>query len=177
MSIKSVVKMGDKNLFTPSLPLQDFEKYGKKYPGIVELVRDMTDTMDAEDGVGIAAPQIGCNKRVIVYGFKENKRYPQMDSIPFTILVNPELKPLSQEMIEGWEGCLSVPGLRGLVSRFAYVEYFGFDLEGNRIHGKAEGFLARVLQHEYDHLEGILYPQRIKDLRNFGFSEALDDLI
>lgn len=174
MAIKSVVKMGNKNLSLPSSPLENFEQYGKHFPGITSLIQDMQDTMLTEGGVGIAAPQIGYNQRVIMYGFEKNERYPSMSSIPFNILINPELKPLSDEMIDGWEGCLSIPGLRGLVSRYVYVEYAGFDLEGNRVHGKAEGFFARVLQHECDHLDGILYPQRIKNLKNFGFEGALE---
>lgn len=172
MTVKSVVKMGNKALFSPSAPLEDFEQYGKNYPGFMDLIQDMKDTMYAEGGIGIAAPQIAYNKRVIMYGFEEKNENSDID-IPFTILVNPELKPLSDEMIDGWEGCLSVPGLRGLVSRYAFVEYSGFDVEGKRISGKAEGFMARVLQHEYDHLDGILYPQRIKDFKNFGFEDAL----
>ena len=133
----------------------------------------MKDTMLEEGGVGIAAPQIGCNKRVIIFGFEENSRYPNEKSVPFTILINPAYKILSNEMVDAWEGCLSVPGLRGLVPRYNQIEYSGYDPEGNLITRIAEGFHARVVQHEYDHLDGILFPQRLKDLKYFGFEDEL----
>lgn len=174
MAIKKVVKMGNKQLATPSLPLKDFEKFGRSYPGFSQLINDMIDTMTDEGGVGIAAPQIGCNQRVIIFGFDKSKRYPDEKQVPLTILVNPVIKVLSDELVDGWEGCLSVPGLRGLVARYNKIEYSGFDPDGNRINRIAEGFHARVVQHEYDHLDGILYPQRLKDLRFFGFEDELD---
>lgn len=174
MTTKAVVKMGSKELATPSIFLENFESYGRAYPGMSQLIEDMLDTMKAETGIGIAAPQIGCNLRVVIFGFEDNLRYPREDSIPLTILINPVIKVLSAEMEDGWEGCLSVPGLRGLVPRYTNIEYSGFEPDGNRIIRIAEGFHARVVQHECDHLDGILYPQRMKDLRSFGFEEELD---
>ena len=173
MTIKSVVKMGNKQLATPSEAIIDVSG---SLPDILTLVQDMKDTMLERGGVGIAAPQIGCNKRVIMFGFEKNYRYPNATPIPYTVLINPTIKILSDEMVDGWEGCLSVPGLRGLVSRYNRIEYSGYDPEGNIITRLADGFHARVVQHEYDHLEGILFPQRIKDLRFFGFEEELDYL-
>ena len=165
--------MGSKQLATPSLPLDNFEQLGRSYPGLSQLINDMLDTMEDGGGVGIAAPQIGCNQRVIIFGFDKSERYPDVEPIPLTLLINPVIKVLSEEMVDGWEGCLSVPGLRGLVPRYNHIEYRGFDPDGNRIHCVAEGFHARVVQHECDHLDGILYPQRIKDLRYFGFEDEL----
>lgn len=173
MAIKKIVKMGNKLLATPSLPLENFEQYGRSYPGLSQLISDMEDTMAEEGGVGIAAPQIGCNLRVIMFGFDKNERYPNEAEIPLTILINPVIKVLSDEMDDAWEGCLSVPGLRGLVSRYSKIEYSGFDPDGKRISCIAEGFHARCVQHECDHLDGILYPQRLKDLRYFGFEDEL----
>lgn len=174
MTIKKVVKMGNKQLATPSLAIENFEQYGRSYPGLSQLINDMVDTMIEEGGVGIAAPQIGCNQRVIVFGFEKNERYPDMEPVPLTVLINPVIKVLSDETNDAWEGCLSVPGLRGLVSRFNKIEYSGFDPDGNRISRIAEGFHARCVQHECDHLDGILYPQRLKDLRYFGFEDELE---
>lgn len=173
MSIVPVVKMGNKNLATPSEPLLNFPTQGLAYPGLIELLQNMMDTMKERGGVGIAAPQIGCNKRVIVFGFEKNDRYPEEKAVPFTILINPVITPISDQMNDDWEGCLSVPGLRGLVPRYTTIEYSGFDQEGNPIKRIAEGFHARVVQHECDHLDGILYPQRLKDLRFFGFEDEL----
>ncbi len=170
MSIIKVSKMGNKQLATPSLAITDLDKSLNKILGIVQ---DMHDTMLEENGIGIAAPQIGCNQRIIMFGFEQNERYPDEHAVPFTILINPAFKILSEEMNEDWEGCLSVPGLRGLVPRYNRIEYSGLDLEGNPISRIAEGFHARVFQHENDHLDGILYPQRIKDLRFFGFEDEL----
>ena len=147
MAIKKIVKMGNKQLATPSLALENFEQYGHSYPG---------------------------NQRVIVFGFEKNERYPDMEPIPLTVLINPVINVLSDKTNDAWEGCLSVPGLRGLVSRFNKIEYSGFNPDGNRISRIAEGFHARCVQHEYDHLDGILYPQRLKDLRYFGFEDALE---
>lgn len=172
MAIKRIVKMGNTQLATPSLPLENFEQSGT-YPGLSSLIQDMKDTMLEKGGIGIAAPQIACNQRVIMFGFEENKRYPNEKPVPFTILINPVIKVLSNEMNEAWEGCLSVPGLRGLVSRYNKIQYSGFDLEGKSICRIAEGFHARVVQHECDHLDGILFPHRLKDLRFFGFEEEL----
>ena len=168
MAIKDVVKMGNARLAEPSLPVRDFAD-----PQLQSIISDMLDTMKEEDGVGIAAPQIGYQLRIIIFGFEANPRYPDEKSIPFTVLINPEIEVLTDEMVDGWEGCLSVPGLRGLVPRYTRINYSGYDINGQRIERFAEGFHARVLQHEYDHLDGILYPMRIKDLRYFGFEEEL----
>jgi peptide deformylase len=176
MTILKVVKMGNKQLATPSLPLDHFAQQGGAYPGLADLLKNMKDTMAAEGGVGIAAPQIGCNLRVIMFGFESSKRYPDMEPVPLSIIINPVIKIVSDELVDGWEGCLSVPGLRGLVPRYKKIEYSGFDPEGNYIQCKADGFHARVVQHEHDHLDGILYPQRIKDLRFFGFEDELISL-
>ncbi len=170
MAIKPVVKMGNRQLATPSEAVVDLDK---SLPKILTLINDMKDTMEEEGGVGIAAPQIGCNKRVIMFGFEKSKRYPKEGSVPHTVLINPTFRVLSNEMVEAWEGCLSVPGLRGLVERYNKIEYSGYDPEGNLITRIAEGFHARVVQHEYDHLDGILFPQRLKDLRFFGFEDEL----
>ncbi|TAK73872.1 MAG: peptide deformylase [Gammaproteobacteria bacterium] len=168
MAIKSVVKLGNKQLANPSLPVEHF-----KSAELFELIQDMLDTMKEKGGVGIAAPQIGHNRRVIIFGFEKNERYPNEKPVPFTILINPIIEILSDEMVDGWEGCLSVPGLRGLVPRYQKIRYSGFDAEGNPISQVAEGFHARVVQHECDHIDGILFPQRIKDMRFFGFEEEI----
>lgn len=168
MTIKTVVKMGNQQLGTPSVPVEDISS-----ADIQAIVKDMRDTMIDEGGVGIAAPQIGCNLRIIMFGFDDNARYPDEHSIPFTVLINPVIEFLSDEMVDGWEGCLSVPGLRGLVPRCNKINYQGYDLDGQLINRTVTGFHARVLQHECDHLDGILYPQRIKDLRFFGFEDEL----
>jgi peptide deformylase len=137
------------------------------------LIADMDDTMRALNGAGLAAPQIGIGLRVVIFELKDNPRYPQIAPIPYTVLINPQLTPLGSEEEEGWEGCLSLPGLRGLVPRYRCLRYRGVDLEGAPIDRTVEGFHARVVQHEVDHLDGILYPQRIRDLRNFGFEDTL----
>jgi len=138
-----------------------------------ELVADMDETMRALSGAGIAAPQIGVSLRVVIFEVCENPRYPDVGPVPYTVLVNPELTPIDDEQEEGWEGCLSVPGMRGLVPRYRRLRYRGFTPEGDAIDRTVEGFHARVVQHEVDHLDGILYPQRIRDLRSFGFEDAL----
>jgi peptide deformylase len=137
------------------------------------LLQDMLDTMEALNGAGLAAPQIGVSQRVVIFGVKANPRYPQAEDVPYTVLVNPILEPMDAEMEEGWEGCLSVPGMRGLVPRYRRIRYRGRDQYGAPIAREAEGFHARVVQHECDHLDGVLYPTRIRDLRNFGFTEVL----
>lgn len=172
MAVKPVIKMGNVQLAKPSLSVMNFLD-GE----IKELINDMQDTMKEKGGVGIAAPQIGCNLRVIMFGFEQNARYPNEKPVPFTVLINPEIKVLSNEMLDGWEGCLSVPGLRGLISRYKKIEYSGFNMEGNKISQIAEGFHARVLQHECDHLDGILFPHKLKSLQYFGFEDELKDLI
>jgi peptide deformylase len=140
---------------------------------LVSLLTDMDDTMRSLDGAGLAAPQIGVGLRVVIFELKDNPRYPHLTPVPYTVLVNPELTPLDTEQDEGWEGCLSVPGMRGLVPRYRRLRYRGFDAAGAPIDRTVEGFHARVVQHEVDHLDGILYPQRVRDLRNFGFEDAL----
>ena len=145
-----------------------------RFDGALEqLVADMDDTMRALSGAGIAAPQIGVSARVVIFELQDNPRYPHIAPVPYTVLVNPLVTPLGVEQDEGWEGCLSVPGLRGLVARFRRVRYQGFDLRGTPIDRTVEGFHARVVQHEVDHLDGVLFPQRVQDLRNFGFEDAL----
>src|SRR5579875_617785 len=167
MAIRPVLKMGEPLLRQVAAPVQRFDAK------LTELVADMNDTMRALHGAGLAAPQIGVSLRVVIFEVTVNPRYPEAPPIPYTVLVNPELTPIGPEQEEGWEGCLSVPGLRGLVPRFARLRYRGFDLAGAPIDRTVEGFHARAVQHEVDHLDGILYPQRIRDLRNFGFEDAL----
>ena len=169
MTIQSVVKMGNQQLMSPSVAITDFTE-----PNLKQIVADMHDTMQAKGGVGIAAPQIGYNVRIIMFGFESNPRYRDEKSIPFTVLINPVIEILSDELEDGWEGCLSIPGFRGLVPRYKKIRYRGYDLEQGPITRVAEGFHARVLQHECDHLDGILYPRRINDLRFFGFEDELE---
>lgn len=142
-------------------------------PELRALIADMEDTMHALDGAGLAAPQIGVGLRVVIFGFDFNPRYPEAGSVPYTVLINPVLTPLAEEIEEGWEGCLSVPGLRGVVPRWRHLRYEGFDPEGRRIDRTVEGFHARVVQHETDHLDGILYPMRMRDMSRFGFTDLL----
>lgn len=168
MTIQSIVKLGNAQLGSPSLPVTDFHD-----PQLMQLIEDMKDTMHEKKGVGIAAPQIGVNLRVVIFGFEKNERYPNEAPVPFTILINPMIEIVSDEMIDGWEGCLSVPGLRGLVPRYQKIKYTGLDLNQNPISRIAENFHARVVQHECDHLDGILFPQRIKDMRYFGFEDEI----
>jgi peptide deformylase len=167
MAVRPVLKMGEPLLRQVATPVQRFDT------ALSALVADMNDTMRALNGAGLAAPQIGVSLRVVIFEVTVNPRYPDVPPIPYTVLVNPELTALGESEEEGWEGCLSVPGLRGLVPRFRNLRYRGFDLEGARIERTVEGFHARVVQHEVDHLDGILYPDRIRDLRNFGFEDAL----
>ncbi len=142
-------------------------------PELLALVADMKDTMAAKNGAGLAAPQIGVGQRVVIFGVTQNPRYPDAEEVPFTVLVNPKIVLLTREVEEGWEGCLSVPGMRGVVPRYTKLRYSGFDEHGNPVEREAEGFHARVVQHECDHLDGILYPQRMTDLSRFGFIEEL----
>src|SRR3990167_2445309 len=168
MAIHTVVKLGNTQLSTPSLKVNDFND-----PQLLNLIEDMKDTMNEKKGVGIAAPQIGVNLRVVIFGFEKSERYPNEAPVPFTILINPIIEILSDEMVDGWEGCLSVPGLRGLVPRFQKIKYTGYDLNQNSITRVAENFHARIVQHECDHLDGILFPRRIKDMRYFGFEDEI----
>lgn len=167
MAIRDILKMGNPELLKVSEPV-DFEK-----DDLTTLIDDMKETMKANDGAGLAAPQIGVFKRLVIFGFDTNDRYPEADSVPFTVLINPIITPLSDEKENGWEGCLSVPGLRGVVPRFTHIKYEGYDAEGNKIEREVEDFHARVVQHECDHLDGILYPMKIEDYRYFGFHEEI----
>jgi peptide deformylase len=142
-------------------------------PALLNLITDMQDTMRSHNGAGLAAPQIGVGLRVVIFGFEANSRYPDEDSVPYTVLINPELTPLGESQDEGWEGCLSIPGMRGLVPRYRELRYVGRDAAGAPIDRKVKDFHARVVQHEVDHLDGILYPRRIRDLTQFGFNDAL----
>ena len=137
------------------------------------LLQDMQDTMAHKNGAGLAAPQIGVSQRVVIFGVDHNPRYPDAEEVPFTVLVNPKITMLTRDVEEDWEGCLSVPGMRGIVPRYTKLRYSGFDIEGNPIERVADGFHARVVQHECDHLDGILYPQRMTDLSRFGFIEEM----
>ncbi|HEY3300367.1 MAG TPA: peptide deformylase [Methylophilaceae bacterium] len=168
MPIKPVLRMGDPLLFEVATPIDQFDT-----PELHALIEDMQDTMAHMHGAGIAAPQIGVSKRVVIFGVGHNPRYPDAEQVPYTVLINPVLKTISDETDDGWEGCLSVPGMRGLVSRYSRLHYTGVDQYGNAIDRLVSGFHARVVQHECDHLDGILYPMRINDLRNFGYSEVL----
>ena len=164
----TILRMGDPRLLRIAQPVKDFNT-----PALRTLIADMFETMVAVGGVGLAAPQIGVDLRLVIFGFDESKRYPDAPSIPATILINPIVTPLSTDMEEGWEGCLSVPGMRGSVPRYTHLRYTGFDEQGHTIDRTVEGFHARVVQHECDHLDGFLYPQRIKDMTRFGFNDAL----
>jgi peptide deformylase len=160
--------MGDPRLWQKSLPVQ---KFGT--PELAELLTDMRDTMAHLNGAGLAAPQIGVQLRVVIFGVTANPRYPGIEPVPETVLINPELAPLSDEMEEGWEGCLSVPGMRGWVPRYRQLKYAGRDEQGRPFERTVEGFHARVVQHEVDHLDGVLYPMRIQDFTRFGFIEDM----
>ena len=166
--IRDVLRMGDPRLLQPSQPVADFNT-----PELDALLVDLRETMAAQNGAGLAAPQIGVPLQVVIFGFAENPRYPDAEPVPYTELVNPVLTPLGGEMEEGWEGCLSVPGLRGVVPRYTRLRYQGFDPAGRAIDREATGFHARVVQHEVDHLLGILYPMRMRDFRQFGFTDIL----
>jgi peptide deformylase len=166
--IRAVLRMGDPRLLEKSHPV---EVFGTRE--LRELIADMRDTMADLNGAGLAAPQIGVPLRVVIFGVKRNPRYPDAEEVPDTVLINPVITPLGEEMEEAWEGCLSVPGMRGVVPRFKRLRYRGFDESGNPIDRSVEGFHARVVQHECDHLDGILYPMRIRDMSKFGFAEVL----
>jgi peptide deformylase len=166
--IRDVLRMGDPRLLEKSLPVKQF---GTKE--LADLLADMRDTMAHLNGAGLAAPQIGVGLRVVIFGVTSNPRYPDIEPVPDTVLVNPLLTPLSPEEEEGWEGCLSVPGMRGWVPRFKRLRYSGFDEKGVRFQREVDDFHARVVQHEVDHLDGILYPMRVRDMTRFGFNDAL----
>lgn len=169
MTVREILKMGDPRLLRVAQPVREFDT-----PQLHALLQDMHDTMKAANGAGLAAPQIGVDLQVVIFGTDApNPRYPEAPPVPRTVLVNPTITPLSAEEEEGWEGCLSVPGLRGVVPRFARIRYSGFDERGLRIEREAEGFHARVVQHECDHLVGKLYPMRVRDFSKFGYTEVL----
>ena len=168
MPIRPVLRMGDPLLLQKAAPVERFDT-----PELHALIQDMQDTMTAMDGAGIAAPQIGVSLRVAIFGVGRNPRYPDAEQVPYTVLINPVLTPIGEAMEDGWEGCLSVPGMRGVVPRYARLHYTGFDQYGKPIDRMVSGFHARVVQHEYDHLDGILYPMRIQDMSQFGFTEVL----
>lgn len=168
MAVRTVLRMGDPVLLQKAAPVKAFDT-----PELHALIQDMHDTMDAMDGAGIAAPQIGVSLQVVIFGVGKNPRYPDAEEVPYTVLINPVLEAFSDEMEDGWEGCLSVPGMRGIVPRHIKLRYTGFDQYGKPIDRTVSGFHARVVQHECDHLWGILYPMRIQDLRNFGFADVL----
>ena len=166
--IREILKMGDARLLRVAKPVEAFDT-----PELHALIADMFDTMHAAGGVGLAAPLIGIDLQLVIFGFEQSERYPDAPPVPRTILLNPTIMPLSEDMEEGWEGCLSVPGMRGAVDRYSQIRYSGFDPSGVRIDREAEGFHARVVQHECDHLIGRLYPSRIRDFSKFGFTEVL----
>jgi peptide deformylase len=168
MAIREVLKMGDPRLLGVAQTVGEF--------GTAELetlLADMRDTMQNLNGAGLAAPQIGVGLRVVIFGFEQNPRYPEADEVPYTVLINPELTPIGEVQVEDWEGCLSVPGMRGLVPRYRQLRYTGLDAAGRPIDRSVGDFHARVVQHEVDHLDGILYPQRIRDMTQFGFADVL----
>ena len=168
MSVREILRMGDPRLLRVAELVDRFDT-----PELHALLQDMRDTMAAESGAGLAAPQIGVNLQLVIFGVEHNPRYPDAEQVPFTILLNPTLYKLDEELEDGWEGCLSVPGMRGVVPRFKRLRYTGVDTAGNPIDRTVEGFHARVVQHECDHLYGVLYPMRMKDMRQFGFTDVL----
>ncbi len=168
MTVREILKMGDPRLLRVAPPVTRFDT-----PELHALVADMFDTMETANGAGLAAPQIGVDLQLVIFGFQRNERYPEAPPVPMTVLINPVITPLSDAVVDGWEGCLSVPGLRGVVPRFERIRYTGFDPKGQPIEREAEGFHARVLQHECDHLVGRLYPTRMTDLTRFGYTSVL----
>ena len=170
MSVKEVLRMGDSRLLEISSPVDPIIPENLR-----ELLEDMWDTMAAENGAGLAAPQIGVMQRVVIFGCQTNSRYPDAPAVPQTILINPQISVIGDQLEQGWEGCLSVPGMRGLVPRYQQIRYRGYSPDGELIEREASGFHARVVQHECDHLDGILYPMRITDMRSFGFNDVLTD--
>jgi peptide deformylase len=168
MSIRPVLKMGDPILLKVAEPVSHFDT-----PELRQLLIDMHDTMQSLNGAGLAAPQIGVSQQVVIFGVGSNPRYPQAEAVPYTVLINPQIEAIDAETVDGWEGCLSVPGMRGMVPRYKRLRYRGVDQYGQPIDRTVADFHARVVQHEVDHLLGILYPMRIRDLTQFGFSDAL----
>lgn len=170
MTVREILKMGDPRLLRVAKPVNPSQFNS---PALMSLIGDMFDTMHAANGAGLAAPQIGVDLALAIFGFKKNERYPEAPPVPETVLINPQITPLSNDEEDGWEGCLSVPGMRGVVPRFARIRYSGFDPAGQRIEREADGFHARVVQHECDHLIGKLYPMRVRDFSKFGFTSVL----
>jgi peptide deformylase len=168
MAVREVLRMGDPRLLRVADLVDPLDT-----PTLHALIEDMRDTLAAKNGAGLAAPQIGVNLQVVIFGVEDNPRYPDAEQVPFTILINPTLYQLDAETEDDWEGCLSVPGLRGIVPRFKRLRYTGLDPYGNVIERNVDGFHARVVQHECDHLNGVLYPMRMQDMRQFGFTEVL----
>ena len=168
MTVREILRMGDPRLLRVAQPVRAFDT-----PELHALIDDLFETMHAVDGAGLAAPQIGVDLALVIFGFKQNTRYPDAPPVPETVLINPVITPLADDEEDGWEGCLSVPGLRGVVPRFSHIRYSGFDPQGRPIEREAEGFHARVVQHECDHLVGKLYPMRIRDFSRFGFTSVL----
>jgi peptide deformylase len=168
VTVRDILKMGDPRLLRIAKPVTRFDT-----PELRALIGDMFDTMHAANGAGLAAPQIGVDLAVVIFGFKRSERYPEAPPVPETVLINPEITPLGDDKDDAWEGCLSVPGLRGMVPRFSRIRYTGVDAEGQPIDREVEGFHARVVQHECDHLIGKLYPMRVRDFSQFGFTSVL----
>lgn len=168
MTVREILKMGDARLLRITRPVQQFDT-----PELHALIADMFDTMAAAGGVGLAAPQIGVDLALVIFGVERSERYPEAPPVPRTILLNPRITPLGDDLEDGWEGCLSVPGLRGVVPRWRCIRYSGVDPQGRPIEREAEGFHARVVQHECDHLVGTLYPMRMRDFSRFGYTEVL----
>ena len=169
MAVREILKMGDARLLRVAQPVRAFGT-----AELAALVDDLHETMVAANGAGLAAPQIGVDLQLVIFGFEHNQRYPEAPPLPLTVLLNPQITALSEDEVDGWEGCLSVPGLRGLVPRWTRIRYSGLDLQGRAIEREAEGFHARVVQHECDHLDGILYPMRVRDFRRFGYADVLN---
>ena len=168
MAVREILKMGDARLLRVAQPVRAFGT-----AELAALVDDMHETMVAANGAGLAAPQIGVDLQLVIFGFEHNQRYPEAPPLPLTVLLNPQITPLSEHEVDGWEGCLSVPGLRGLVPRWTRIRYTGLDMQGRAIEREAEGFHARVVQHECDHLIGRLYPTRMRDLTQLGYTSVL----
>ena len=168
MTVREILKMGDPRLLRVAQPVEQFDT-----PELTELIDDMFETMKHANGAGLAAPQIGVDLQLVIFGFDRNERYPEAPAVPKTVLINPTITPLGDAEVDGWEGCLSVPGLRGVVPRWERIRYTGVDPQGNVIDREADGFHARVVQHEVDHLLGRLYPTRMRDFTQFGFTSVL----
>lgn len=168
MTVRTILRMGNPLLLQRAKEITEFNT-----PELYGLIQDMLDTMQAENGAGLAAPQIGVSSRLVIFGIDMNPRYPEAPVVPETVLINPTITPQENTMEEAWEGCLSLPGLRGLVPRYRHIKYAGFDAQGKPLEVEASDFHARVVQHECDHLDGVLYPQRMKDLKQFAYTEEL----